>query len=371
MDLEKTRDAFKNNFLGRGVLWVLSQFYSLGAALNKFLYTHHWRKTYSVNTRVVCIGNITAGGTGKTTAVLLAARTLAQAGIRTAIISRGYKRAVKDKNPVVLFDDELENNWTTAGDEPFMMSRSLADVKVPIVIHKDRYLAATEALRRFKSQIILLDDGFQHFRLKRDVDIVLIDARNPFGDKRLLPYGTLRENLKGLSRANLILITHSDHVDARRLEDIRDQIRLINEDVQILSAVHKPDHYFDICESKKVPLTALKGEAGAFSAIGEPGGFEDTLRKLGLTLTKVWRYPDHRRYTDFDLKNFMELSGGAPLITTFKDFVKFPDNWRDILNKNVYVLSINMEIKGKKEFEVFTEALYPNFTKLAGGKSKK
>jgi tetraacyldisaccharide 4'-kinase len=370
MDLEKTRDTFKSNFLGRSFLWLLSKIYGLATAINKFLYDNGWRKSYSVNTRVVCIGNITAGGTGKTTAVLLAARTLAEAGIRTAIVSRGYKRAIKDKNPVVLFDDELENNWTTAGDEPFMMSRSLADVKVPIVIHKDRYLAATEALRRFKSQIILLDDGFQHFRLKRDVDILLIDARNPFGGKKLLPYGELRESLKGLSRANLILITHSDHVDGRRLEDIRDQIRLINEDVQILSAVHKPDHYFDICNSAKVPLNSLKGEAGVFSAIGEPGGFEDTLRKLGMSLTKVWRYPDHRRYTEFDLKNFVELSGGAPLITTFKDFVKFPDNWRDILKKNVYVLSINMEIKGKKEFEVFTEALYPNFTKL-GGKNKK
>ncbi|GHT42441.1 tetraacyldisaccharide 4'-kinase [Bacteroidia bacterium] len=365
MNLENTRDGLKNNFFGGAFLWVLSQIYGLGAALNKFLYDKGIRKSYAVNTRVVCIGNITAGGTGKTTAVLLAARTLATAGIRVAIVSRGYKREIKDKNPVVLFDDELENNWTTAGDEPFMMSRSLADVKVPIVIHKDRYLAATEALRRFKSQIILLDDGFQHFRIKRDVDIVLIDARNPFGDKKFLPYGNLRENLKGLSRANLILITHSDHVDARRLEDIRDQIRLINEDAHILNSIHKPEYYFDICNSVKTPLNELKGEAGVFSAIGEPGGFEDTLRNLGLTLTKVWRYPDHMRYNDFDLQNFVELSGGAPLITTFKDFVKFPGNWRDILKKDVYVLSINMEIKGKKEFDIFTEALYPNFTKVS------
>ncbi|MGB2579117.1 tetraacyldisaccharide 4'-kinase [Elusimicrobium simillimum] len=364
MDLEKVKSSFKGNVVGRGVLWLASQGYGAGAALNKFLFDHGWRKSYSVNTRVVCIGNITSGGTGKTTAVLLAARTLAAAGIRVSIVSRGYKRSKEDKNPVVLFDDELENNWASAGDEPFMMSRALADVKVPIVVHENRYLAATEALKRFKSQVILLDDGFQHFRLKRDANIVLIDARNPFGGGHLQPYGELREPVTALKRANLILITHSNQVPARKLEDIRDQIRLINEDVEILDSMHKPQEYYDICNSSKVKLDAVKGDAGAFSAIGEPGNFEDTLKSLGLNLTKVWRYPDHRKYTDADLKTFVDLAGDTPLITTFKDFIKLPASWRDIFKKNVYVLSVNMEIKGKKEFDIFTEVLYPKFSKL-------
>lgn len=363
MDFEHFRDNLKNNFLGRGVLWVASQAYGLGAAANKFFYDNGWRKSNAVNTRVVCIGNITAGGTGKTTAVLLAARTLAQAGIRTSIVSRGYKREQKLKDPVVLFDDELENNWTTAGDEPFMMSRALADVKVPVVIHENRFLAAQEALRRFKSQVILLDDGFQHFKLKRDANIILIDARNPFGGSHLLPLGELRESLSGLKRASLIMITHSDHIDMRKREDIKDQIRLYNEDVEILEAIHKPEHYFDICNSTKLPLSSLKGEVAVFSAIGAPAGFEETLRKLGLTLAKIWRYPDHRKYTETDLRTFVDLAGDHPLVTTFKDFVKFPENWRDILKKNVYVLSVNMEIQGEKGNGIFMEALYPKITK--------
>ncbi|WP_424244814.1 tetraacyldisaccharide 4'-kinase [Elusimicrobium posterum] len=364
MDFEKLRDSMKENVLGRGVLWCASKGYGLGAAANKFFFDNGWRKSNSVNTRVVCIGNITAGGTGKTTAVLLAARTLAENGIRTAIVSRGYKRETKHKDPVVLFDDELENTWSAAGDEPFMMSRALADVKVPIVIHENRYLAAQEALKRFKSQVILLDDGYQHFRLKRDANIVLIDARNPFGGGELLPLGQLREPLEGLQRASLIMITHSNHVDMRKREDIKDTIRLYNEDVEIVEAIHKPEHFFDICNSKKLNLKDLKGDVGAFSAIGEPGGFEDTLRHLGLKPVKIWRYPDHRKYTEEDLRTFVDLGGEQPLITTFKDFVKFPENWRDVLKKNVYVLSVNMEIQGgEKPFKLFTETLYPNFKK--------
>lgn len=135
--------------------------------------------------------------------------------------------------------------------------------------------------------------------------------------------------------------------------------------------MHQPEHYFDICNSVKVPLNHLKGEAGVFSAIGEPGGFEDTLKDLGLKLVKVWRYPDHRRYTEEDLKTFVDLAGENPLVTTFKDFVKFPENWRDILKKNVYVLSVSMKIKGKKEFDIFAEALYPKFTNLNVKKESK
>lgn len=364
MDLLQLKEDLQQSALGRGILLGASKLYGLGAWLNKAAYDNGWKTSKSVNSRVVCIGNITAGGTGKTTAVLLAATTLAQEGIRVAIVSRGYKRQQKTNEPVVLFDNP-DADWRLAGDEPFMMSRVLSQYKVPIVICPNRAEAAKEALRRFKSQIILLDDGLQHHRLRRDANIILIDAKNPFGNYHLLPYGILREPLSALKRASLIVLTHCDQVSDRQLEDIRDQVRLQNDTVEILESVHEPEYYFDICNTKKVELKDIQGPAACFCALGHPETFEKTLEKLGLELKQKWRFPDHQFYTEENLRTFEETRGGLPLITTFKDFVKFPDNWRDILTKDVYVLSVNLKIRGgEKEFDKFTDVLYPKFSKI-------
>lgn len=364
MDLLELKENLQQNALGRGVLLVASKLYGVGAWLDRASYENGWKTAQSVNSRVVCIGNITAGGTGKTTAVLLAATTLAQEGIRVAIVSRGYKRQQKTNEPVVLFDNP-DADWRLAGDEPFMMSRVLSQYKVPIVICPNRAEAAKEALRRFKSQIILLDDGLQHHRLRRDANIILIDAKNPFGNYHLLPYGILREPLSALKRASLIVLTHCDQVSDRQLEDIRDQVRLQNDTVEILESVHEPEYFFDICKTQKVGLKDIQGPAACFCALGHPETFEKTLEKLGLELKQKWRFPDHQFYTEENLRTFEETRGDLPLITTFKDFVKFPDNWRDILTKNVYVLSVNLKIRGgEKEFDKFTDVLYPKFSKI-------
>lgn len=364
MDLLKLKDNLEKNILGRGVLLAASKLYGLGVKLNQSAYKNGWKNSQSVNSRVVCIGNITAGGTGKTTAVLLAATTLAKEGIRVAIVSRGYKRQEKTDKPVVLFDNP-DADWRLAGDEPFMMSRVLSQYKVPIVISPNRVAAATEALRRFKSQLILLDDGFQHYPLERDANIVLVDAKNPFGNKQLLPYGILREPLNAFKRASLVVLTHCNQVSARQLENIKDEIRQHNDCVEILESVHQPDYYMNICTGTKVDLNEIKGPVACFCAIGHPATFEDTLTGLGLDLKQKWRFPDHQYYTPQHLQTFEDTRGGLPLITTFKDFVKFPDNWREILKKDVYVLSVNLQILGgEKQVALFMDTLYPKFSKL-------
>lgn len=364
MDLKQLKEDWEQNIFGRGALWGASQLYKLGVHLNKAAYDKNWKKIERVNSRVVCIGNITAGGTGKTTAVLLAATTLAKEGIRVAIVSRGYKRQKKVDGPVVLFDNP-DADWRSAGDEPFMMSRVLSQYKVPIVISANRAEAATEALRRFKSQIILLDDGFQHHRLHRDANIVLVDAKNPFGNHHLLPYGILREPLEALERASLVILTHCDQVSPRELAAIRAEISDYNPDVDILESMHQPEYYVDVTNMKKVGLGDIKGPAACFCALGHPETFENTLTGLGLELKQKWRFPDHQYYTEEHLHTFEDTRAGLPLITTFKDFVKFPDNWRDILTKDVYVLSVNLKIDGgEKAFNSFTDTLYPNFSKI-------
>ncbi len=359
MDLVVLKNKLEKNIVGRGVLKAASKAYGVGAWVHRALYEHTWKTAQSVNSRVVCIGNLTAGGTGKTTTVLLAATTLAKQGLRVAIVSRGYKRQQKAAGPVILYDNP-DADWRLAGDEPFMMSRVLSKFQVPIVISANRVDGANEALRRFKSQIILLDDGLQHFALKRDANIVLVDAKNPFGNKELLPYGILREPLSGLKRANLVILTHCDQVSARQLEDVRDQVRIYNDTVEILESEHRPEYYMDICTTKQVPLGEIKGPVACFCALGHPESFERTLTDLGLTLKQKWRFADHQYYTEENLRTFEETRAGLPLITTFKDFVKFPDNWRDILTKDVYVLSVSLHIRGgEQEFQKFMDVLYP------------
>ena len=296
MDLLALKETLENNALGRGVLTAASKLYGAGAWLHRSLYQHGWKTAQSVNSRVVCIGNLTAGGTGKTTTVLLAATTLAKQGTRVAIVSRGYKRQQKSDGPIILFDNP-DADWRLAGDEPFMISRVLSKMQVPIVIANKRVDAANEALRRFKSQIILLDDGLQHFSLKRDANIVLVDAKNPFGNKELLPAGILREPLSGLKRADLVILTHCDQVSARQLEDVRDQVRMYNYTVEMLESDHRPEYYVNICTTKQVPLSEIKGPVACFCALGHPESFERTLKDLGLLLRQKWRFPDHHYYT--------------------------------------------------------------------------
>jgi tetraacyldisaccharide 4'-kinase len=362
MDLSKLRENLLAGAAGRAALRTAEFFYTLGVKINNYAFDKGWRKQCAVNTRVACIGNITAGGTGKTTAVLLAAEQLAKAGVRTSILSRGYKRSGAKKDEITIIFDNARPDWRQTGDEPYMMASLLAPYKVPVLVGADRYAAANEALRQFKSQVILLDDGFQHRRLRRDADIILIDAKNPFGGGRMLPYGTLREPATAIKRAALAIITHSDLVPARRIEDIKDQIRLINEDIEILCAAHKPDYFFDLVARTRVELADLKGAAAVFSAIGEPESFEQTLRNLGLEVKRAWRFADHASYTLDDMRDFEALRGGLPLITTFKDAVKLPEGWQDIIKGGLYILAVNMEIAGG-DLPAFLEVLYPGIGK--------
>ncbi len=357
MDFIKLRENLLNTAFGRLFLGFCAFVYGIGVKLNLFLYAKGWRKTKEVNTRVVCIGNISAGGTGKTPMVLLCATMLSKNNVRAAVVSRGYKRAKKGSEVTVLFDRDLLN-WQEAGDEPYMMSQLLSEYKVPVIVSSDRYAAATEGLKEFKSQVILLDDGLQHHKLKRNANIVLMNAQNPFGDGALLPLGTLREPLEGLERANLIVLTHCDLITPREVEDIKDQIRLINDEVDILEAVHKPDYFFDINTRQKLPLDALKGPAVAFSAVGHPESFEQTLRNLGINLKQVWRFPDHGTYTVENMETFASLRGDLPLITTYKDYVKLPEGWQDIIKKKFYILAIDMEILHGEQDKLYN-VLYP------------
>ena len=342
MELENIRKKILKYKIGQIILKSFSYIYLSVVQINLLLYKLRIRKQKSVDSFVVCIGNITAGGTGKTPTVLLAARLLSEMGLRVAVISRGYKRTKKGKDVVVLYDQE-NIDWQNTGDEPYMMNLLLKEKQVPVIVSKSRYKAAKCAKEDFKSQVILLDDGFQHHKLKRNRNIVLIDAQNPFTDG-LLPYGNLREPLTALRRADLILLTHSNLVSKNKIEDIKKEIHSYNPSLQVLEATHKPKHYFDLINKKNVSLYDLKGAAACFCGLGDPKSFETTLKNLGLDVKKTLRFADHKKYTISDIKKIAAMRGNLPLITTFKDYVKLPAGWQEYIKNDFYMLEIEMHL---------------------------
>ena len=183
--------------------------YAASVQLRNILYTYGIFKARRLPCRVISVGNIVVGGTGKTPAVIAIAKHLQREGMRVAILLRGYKRRVREKVTIVSDGEKVCTSPIESGDEAYMMAKHLRNV--PIIVGKCRYSAGQVALERFKVDVLLLDDGFQHRQLERDVDILTIPTTHPFGSpEKLLPAGTLREPLTALRRADLILLTHAD-----------------------------------------------------------------------------------------------------------------------------------------------------------------
>jgi len=305
---------------------------------------------------VVSVGNITAGGTGKTPMVIHLARFLRERGYRPAVVSRGYgSRGGKAVNVVsdgktVLLDPER------AGDEPYLMARVLADI--PVVTGPKRVDAGRSAIRLFRPDLLLLDDGFQHRRLHRDLDIVLLDEALPFGNGRLLPGGLLREPIGGLSRADLIVLTGPETETPAPPEDPR-----IPRDRPLFHAARKAEGFLRGRDDRSYPLEHLEGNPlYVFSGIGNPSSFHSLLSAIPGTTLTCRTFPDHHRYTGGDVERIRkEASGipGAAIVTTEKDAVrleKYPDFCEDL-----YRLRISMALRaGKEDFEAMVlEKLNP------------
>lgn len=364
MTWAKRREKLQGSAGGRVLLGAASLAYGAGVLARRGLYTSGILKRKRVKAKVICIGNLTAGGTGKTPAVLLAAETLRKRGHEVAILSRGYGRRAP-KNSVGVLIDGRHTDWRECGDEPWMIHQSLQGQGVPVVVCPDRAKAGDVAVEMYGSRVLILDDGFQHLRLHRDLDVVLVNARDPFGGGRLLPLGDLREPVSAIRRAGLVVITHADRVTAAELTRLRDEIEALHPGVTVVESAHKADHILDVKTEAKHPLSELKGKAVvALSGIGDPLSFETQLETLGASVAQSWRYPDHHPYTSRELKSIEDLRGGLALVTTHKDFVRLPDDWRERLGGSVFVLGIKLELlKGRNAWIDLLE-------QAAGGRHK-
>ncbi len=251
-----------------------------------------------VPARVLSVGNLAAGGTGKTPLVALVASRLMARGRRVAILTRGYGRS--RRGLAALGPGEPEADWRRIGDEPALLRRALP--AAPMVIAADRVLAAREAIRRFQADTLILDDGFQHRWLARDLDVVLLDALRPWDNGHLLPRGLLREPPAALARAHLLLLTADAPAD---WEGPAAGVALWARGVPVAGAVRVPEGWYPLgarSSEGRVPADGLAGaRAVAFAGIARPERFRETVARLGLEIAAFLPFRDHHVYTPFDL----------------------------------------------------------------------
>lgn len=298
--------------LARFGLHALSQIYAAAVRLRNAAFETGIKPVTRLPVPVISVGNITAGGTGKTPFVACLAGKVAAAGVRPAIVSRGYGALAEGHN-----------------DEFRVLARLCPDV--PHVQNPDRIAAGRTALSEHAAEALILDDGFQHRRLARDLDIVLIDALNPWGHGHLLPRGLLREPPSALRRADLIAITRADQSPPHRLRELRQQVAKASgmPAEEILEVAYPPHRLID-ADGETRPLDSLAGQRVlAFCGIGNPAGFHATLDRAGILVPEKHRrvFGDHHHYSTDDLTMLADEARrieAAGIVTTLKDLVKLP-----------------------------------------------
>lgn len=323
----------------RGGLFALSKLFAVAVKARRVLYNFRILRDSTLGVQVIAIGNITVGGTGKTPVVEKFARELKDQGRNVAILSRGYRSKPaplhrrllskfllrEDTTPPRVVSDgrSLLLDSETAGDEPYMLASNLRDVVV--LVDKDRVKAGLYAIEKFGCDTLLLDDGYQYWRLAgRRRDIVLVDCQQPFGNNHLLPRGTLREPPSHLSRASNIFITKATSAT----DDLRRLIQRFNPRAGIIECVHQPLYFEDVFTGTRHAIEEIRGrKVASFSGIAQPESFEESLVKLGAELVASKRFADHHRFTQQEVLNVINRGKkrqASLVLTTQKDAVRFP-----------------------------------------------
>jgi tetraacyldisaccharide 4'-kinase len=308
-------------------LWAASLPYGWATRLRNRLYDRGWKPAYRVAVPVVSVGNLTLGGTGKTPFVEYVAAAYQRWGHRVALLSRGY------------------GGRGGLNDEAQVLQTSLPDV--PHLQGPDRVALAERAVREFGVEVLVLDDGFQHRRLARDLDIVLVDATQPWGHGRLFPRGLLREDPASLRRANLVALTRCDQVAEKERGRLREVVSWFAPHVPVVETAHRPAHLIGAAGAVASPETLRGRPIAAFCGIGNPAAFRTTLQGLGLTVAEFLVFPDHHAYPPADVEALhlwaRHLTSGSVAITTQKDLTKLP--LPRLGDKELWALRVRLEIE--------------------------
>ena len=329
------------------LLLPFSWMYSWGMMLRNLAFNRAWLLTKELPCPVISVGNLTIGGTGKTPMVIALAEKLLGMGITPGIISRGYRRNSKG-TMVVSNGHKILLNSALAGDEPALMAQRLP--KVPVVVDKVRNRGGLALLQKYKPDVILLDDGFQHRWLHRDLDIVLIDAQQPIWKEKILPAGRLRESISGLQRADIVIFSRVDEGNLST-EDIK-RIKVVSK-APVLQSIHKPKGWVSF-QGEVIPLNEeppMKNPL-LISGIATPKDFEHTIRSIGIIPAAHLVFPDHVNYNPRTLdriaQEYRKVKADS-IITTEKDLVKLPLMLQAL---RVWALRISLKvIEGAEELD--------------------
>ena len=334
-------------------LTFLSFLYSLAVSVRVYFYRKGIYQSRSLPCRVVSVGNLTLGGTGKTPFVILLAEMILRRGYRAAVLSRGYKGKYEGPCALVSDGERVFMDSIEAGDEPSLLARKLKGI--PVIVGRERWAAGRLAIDRFRTEVLVLDDGYQHLALKRDLNFLLLDSFSPFGNGRLFPRGELREPLTQVRRADALVLTKGGPDDTI----INSGKRFMNllEGRPVFRVRYEPEEIIVWGgEGGLPPLYMKKKKVWAFSGLARPESFEKTLRGLEAEIVGSEAFPDHYAYEGRDLERLIERSmraGAEAMVTTEKDMVRIKDFPRGTVP--LWALSVRHVFPGEDlaRFETF------------------
>ena len=344
------------------LLYAVSLVYTGIVTSRAYLYKHGVFQSKKLPCTVISIGNLAVGGTGKTPLTMYIAQFLSGLGQKVAIISRGYGGGKEGNGGVVTDGHRICMDQNAAGDEPYLMAQRLEGV--PVLIGKNRYAAGMFAVKEFKSQILLLDDGFQHLQIYRDLNLLLLDATRPFGNGYLLPRGVLRESMGQLCRGDVVILTRSDGSPQGTLDHLVEKKLVVGK--RVFRCRHVP---MRLTRAKaKVPLSSFQGAVNdmftlrgrrvlAFSGIARNDSFQSTVSDLGCTVTTFLTFPDHHPYSRDDIDKILQTAAHHKvewLLTTEKDYVRLAHHQ---LEWPLELLAIGIDISFGEDQEGFHRLL--------------
>ena len=317
------------------MLFIVSLVYGGLIKIRTEAYKRSIIKSKRLKCTVISIGNITAGGTGKTPMTLYIAELVQKLGYRVAVISRGYKGGLEKKGGIVSDGQAILIEPEDAGDEPFMLASRLKSI--PVIVGKNRFKAGMQAIKKFNPDVIVLDDAFQHLKLKRDINLVLLDAKRPFGNSHLLPRGILREPSSSLLRSDAFILTRSGLASEIEVENSLSGLKEFIQSKPVFKTSHAPYAYI-VKKGSLVPFESISRNSFlydfeflrerrvfAFAGIARNDDFLHTVESFKCDIKGFIGNEDHHRYSDGDLSKILRLAGEANveyIVTTEKDYAR-------------------------------------------------
>lgn len=329
------------------LLIFLSWLYGTAVTLRRWFYQTGWIKARRLPARVISVGNLTVGGTGKTPMVIAVAQRLKEKGYKPAVLSRGYGGKAGKRVTVASDGQQIYEGPAMVGEEPVLIAKRLPGI--PVLVGSDRYRTGGYAFQKWGTDLMVLDDGFQYRGIEKDFNMVLVDATNPFGNGHLLPKGILREPIESLKFADGIVLTKVNLVPD--VVGLSKRIRGIAGPVPIFHAVLAPTQLIRWTTGAQSPLKNLaEKKVVCFSGIGNPITFRRLLEQLGAIVSKELVFKDHHVYTSGDEDKIglaVKEAGSDLVITTEKDIVKLSDGLIEMLN--LHVLRVELIINENRE----------------------